>query len=235
MPLTILIVDDDLGIRTSIGDYLEIAGYSVVSATNGQEALPLVDQYQPQLIITDVIMPQMDGYELVQCVRKRPAFRLLPVIFLTARNKMEERIRGYQVGADLYMPKPFELEELGVVVRHFLDRYALMLRPPFSFPLEWSNPEISGSLTSTHPSPDTPTEETFGFGYRANSPKIDLKPREQQVLDLLTKGLSNAQIGDRLFLSPRTIEKYVSSLLQKTETCNRSELVRFALENHLVK
>jgi DNA-binding NarL/FixJ family response regulator len=223
MPLTILIVDDDLGIRTSIGDYLEMAGYSVISAANGQEALPLVDQYQPQLIVTDVIMPQMDGYELVQRVRQRPAFRLLPVIFLTARNQMEERIRGYKVGADLYMPKPFELEELGVVVRHFLDRYALY---PY-FPREGISSEISDS--------DVPIEAKSGSEDRSNLVHFDLKPREREVLELITQGLSNAQIGARLFLSPRTIEKYVSRLLQKTDTCNRAELVGFAIEHHLVK
>lgn len=231
MPLTILIVDDDLGIRTSIGDYLEMAGYSVITAANGQEALPLVDEYQPQLIVTDVLMPQMDGYELVQQVRKRPAFRLLPVIFLTARNKTEERIRGYKVGADLYMPKPFELEELGVVVRNFLDRYALMIPPPFP-PGPWNWPsEASGSILPDNGSllPEaTPEDAPLPFN-------VPLKLREQEVLELLTQGLSNAQIGDRLHLSSRTIEKYVSSLLQKTETCNRAELVRFALEHRLVK
>jgi DNA-binding NarL/FixJ family response regulator len=62
----------------------------------------------------------------------------------------------------------------------------------------------------------------------------DLTPREQDVLILLSDGLSNAQIGDRLFLSPRTVEKYVSSLLRKTDTSNRSELLRFAISHHLV-
>lgn len=232
MPLTILIVDDDLGIRTSIGDYLEMAGYSVITAANGQEALPLVDEYQPQLIVTDVVMPQMDGYELVQQVRKRPEFRLLPVIFLTARNKTEERIRGYKVGADLYMPKPFELEELGVVVRNFLDRYALMIRPQFPpVPMEWQPSESLGAIRSANGSvlPEAMLEDTL------STFNVPLKPREQEVLELLTQGLSNSQIGDRLHLSPRTIEKYVSSLLQKTETCNRAELVRFAIEHRLVK
>ncbi len=65
MPLTILVVDDDFGTRLSLIDYLEIAGYTVVAAANGQEALSLVSEYQPHLIITDISMPQMDGYELV--------------------------------------------------------------------------------------------------------------------------------------------------------------------------
>ena len=64
---------------------------------------------------------------------------------------------------------------------------------------------------------------------------LDLTPREEEVLALLVQGLSNGQIGDRLHLSPRTIEKHVSSLLRKTDTNNRAELVRFAIEHHLVK
>jgi DNA-binding NarL/FixJ family response regulator len=64
---------------------------------------------------------------------------------------------------------------------------------------------------------------------------VNLTEREQEVLALLTDGLSNGQIGDSLHLSPRTVEKYVSSLLRKTDTSNRAELVRFAMENHLVK
>jgi DNA-binding NarL/FixJ family response regulator len=225
MPLTILVVDDDPGIRVSISDYLEMAGYSVIPAQNGQEALQKVEQYQPHLIVTDVLMPQMDGYELVRQVRQRPAFRLIPVIFLTARNQTQERVRGYQLGGDLYMPKPFELEELGAVVRNFLDRYALLITqaaqmtvPPDRVPPQ----PASDALDNSHHFSATAVAE------------LHLTDREQDVLKLLAQGLSNPLIGKHLHLSPRTIEKHVSSLLQKTETTNRSELVRFAIEHHLV-
>ena len=99
MPLTILVADDDFATRLSITDYLEITGYSVIAAENGKEALGLVDEFQPHLIVTDITMPEMDGYEFVRRVRSRPAFRLLPVIFLTERTSTQERIRGYQMGA----------------------------------------------------------------------------------------------------------------------------------------
>jgi len=106
MPLTILVVDDDLGTRLAISDYLvEVCGYSVATAVDGREALDMVETYHPHhLMVTDVVMPRMNGYELVRRVRQHPGFRLLPVIFLSGRNKTEERIQGYQTGADLYLP-----------------------------------------------------------------------------------------------------------------------------------
>jgi DNA-binding NarL/FixJ family response regulator len=219
MPLTILVADDDPGTRLSISDYLEIAGYIVVTADNGQLALEMVDRYQPHLIVTDITMPRLDGYELVRQVRRQPAFRLLPVIFLTARTNTEERIRGYQLGCDAYLPKPFDLDELGAVIRNLLERSQIIQS-------EWR----VRSQTLTH-NPDKGTSVVKNYEFET---KLDLTSREHDVLELLAAGLSNSQIGDRLHLSPRTVEKYVSNLLRKTNTNNRAELVRFAVEHHLV-
>ncbi|TVU55546.1 MAG: DNA-binding response regulator [Arthrospira sp. PLM2.Bin9] len=221
MPLTLLVVDDDLGTRLSISDYLEMSGYFVISATNGQEALELVEKHQPHLIVTDIAMPEMDGFELVKRVRSQPIFRLLPVIFLTAHTSTEERIRGYQLGCDNYLPKPFELEELGVVIRSLLERSQLI-------EAEWRsriNEPLSNHTSSSH--------KRHHF-HSLSTTNIHLTEREKQVLNLLTEGLSNIKIGDSLHLSSRTVEKYVSSLLRKTDSSNRAELVRFALENDLI-
>ncbi|MCY7394067.1 MAG: response regulator transcription factor [Leptolyngbyaceae cyanobacterium CAN_BIN12] len=221
MPLTILVADDDLGTRLAIGDYLEVTGYSVLRAENGQEALKMVEKFQPHLIVTDVTMPRMDGYEFVRQVRQQPAFRLLPVVFLTARIETHERIRGYQLGCDVYLPKPFELKELGAVVRHLLERLQMI-------EMEWR----SRSLISSSAQDTTPQNAQR---LAALTPiEVKLTKREQEVVVLLSDGLSNAQIGDRLHLSPRTVEKYVSSLLDKTDTSNRAELMRFAIDHHLV-
>ena len=92
MPLTILVADDDLGTRLSVSDYLEMLGYSVIPAENGQQALVLVEKYHPHLIVTDIAMPQMDGYDFVRRVRTRPEFRLLPVVFL---NRPDEHPRAH--------------------------------------------------------------------------------------------------------------------------------------------
>ncbi len=220
MPLTILVADDDLGTRLAISDYLEAAGYSTVVAENGQEALNLVETHQPHLIVTDITMPQMDGYELVRHLRQRPGLRLLPVVFLTGRTETQERIRGYQVGGDVYLEKPFELGELGAVVRNLLERLQMI-------EAEWR----SRSLQDTVSSPKG-TKQQAGEAVLA---ALHLTDRELDVLKVLSEGLSNMQIGDRLHLSPRTVEKYVSSLLRKTDTTNRSELVRFAMENGVVE
>jgi len=221
MPLTILVADDDLGTRLAIGDYLEVTGYSVIRAENGQDALTMVEKFQPHLIVTDVTMPRMDGYEFVRQVRQQPAFRLLPVVFLTARTETHERIRGYQLGCDVYLPKPFELQELGAVVRHLLERLQMI-------EMEWRSRSPLPSATNSA------ALQTTNLAVALNEIAVKLTKREQEVVLLLSNALSNAQIGDRLHLSPRTVEKYVSSLLDKTDTSNRAELMRFAIDHHWV-
>ncbi len=216
MPLLILIADDDPGIRLAVSDYLELSGYSVISAKNGQEALSLLESYRPHLLISDIKMPIVDGYDLVRQVRQRPEFRLLPVIFLTERRSTHERIRGYQVGCDLYLPKPFEMEELAAIIRNLLERSQIVQ----------SDRGFSRSHQETDPNLSAPAPKQVSFNFTQ---------REQQVLELLSTGLSNIDIGNKLHLSHKTIEKYVSSLFKKTETSNRAELIRLALENDLVE
>lgn len=222
MPFKILVVDDDLGTRLSISDYLELSGYEVVTANDGQQGLVMVNKHHPDLIVTDIIMPQMNGYELVRQVRQQPNFRLLPVILLTARTQTQERILGYQSGCDLYLPKPFELEELAAAISNLLERSQII------------QSEYKLSLQENLKKADS-VNETDLNNNRETQLHESLTVREQEVLEILTHGLSNAEIGDRLYLSPRTVEKYVSSLLRKTGTSNRAELVRFAMEHNLVK
>lgn len=219
MPLVILVADDDLGIRLSVSDYLEANGYSAIAAENGHAALGMVEQYHPHLLVTDILMPQMDGYELVRRVRQLPAFRLLPVIFLTSKGEAGERIRGYQAGCDFYLAKPFIVDELGAMVRNLLERSQIV------------QSELHTRISTPERSLESSNKEE-----EARIPQIDLKltKREQEVLGWLVDGLSNSQIGTSLHLSPRTVEKYVSSLLRKTTTNNRAELVRFAMEQGLV-
>jgi DNA-binding NarL/FixJ family response regulator len=215
MALLILIADDDPGIRLAVSDYLEMSGYSVITAANGKEAISLLDKYHPHLLVSDIKMPMIDGYELVKQIRKKPEFRIVPVIFLTERNSTAARIKGYTSGCDLYLPKPFEMEELGAIVRSLLDRSQVIQS-------EWilSNQQ-QGKLYALDES-------------KLLMEKLNFTPREREVLILLTQGLSNGEIGEKLFLSPRTVEKYVSRLLKKTNMNNRKELLRFSLENQLV-
>jgi DNA-binding NarL/FixJ family response regulator len=125
---------------------------------------------------------------------------------------------------------------LGAVIRSLLDRYALIAQAPSHSPKPEPTPTEARSRANSQPEADlfTQKSETDDRAYTSqNAPS--LTQREREVLDLLTEGLSNIQIGDRLHLSPRTVEKHVSSLFRKTESNNRAELVRFAMEHHLVR
>ena len=225
IPLNILVVDDDLGTRLSISDYLELSGYKVMTAKDGQEALNILEKYHLDLIVTDIVMPRMNGYELVRQLRQKPSWRLLPVILLTGRTKTQERILGYKSGCDLYLPKPFELEELGAAIHNLLER-SQIIQAEYGY-----NRENISSSTSQK------AEENHNAQFDLETSQIisSLTTSEQEVLEILTYGLSNAEIGNQLHLSPRTVEKYVSSLLRKTLTSNRAELVRFAIKHGLVE
>jgi DNA-binding NarL/FixJ family response regulator len=212
MSLTLLIADDDASIRLSVSQFLESLGYCCLTAGDGAQALEMIHRYQPHLLITDIAMPNMNGYELVRQVRQHPSLRLLPVIYLTARTEVEERIRAYRTGGDVYLAKPFDLNELAAVARNLLDRSQLV-----QMQVEWRQRQQQPSAASSQ------------------SLHLAMTQREKQVIELLAAGLSNAQIGDRLHLSARTIEKHVSSLFQKASVHNRAELVRLAIEQGLVE
>lgn len=147
MPLTLLVADDDLGIRVAVGDYLEALGYAVTTAANGRLALDAIDKIHPHLLVLDISMPEMSGYELVRQVRLEPITRLLPVVFLTERNDTADRILGYQAGCDSYLAKPFELDELGAIVQNLLDRAQIVTDWRQSSP---QSPTSSNTIVVTH-------------------------------------------------------------------------------------
>lgn len=115
----ILVVDDDPGIRSSIASHLRDAGYLVVTAEHGRIALELFDQERPDLVLTDLAMPEVDGFEVVSTIRRRSA---TPIIVLSVRGSESERVRALDVGADDFVPKPFSVPELLARVRAQLRR-----------------------------------------------------------------------------------------------------------------
>jgi len=118
--MKILVVDDERAVRESLRRALELEGYDVELAGDGLEGLTRVEESQPDVLILDVLMPGMDGLEM--CRRLRRGGNRLPVLMLTARDAVENRVAGLDAGADDYVTKPFALEELLARVRALLRR-----------------------------------------------------------------------------------------------------------------
>lgn len=118
----ILVVEDDPHILRQIEYNLSVSGYDVETAAGGVEALKKLMLRRPDLLITDVMMPEMDGYELVASVRRDTELADLPIILLTARTQDSDVMQGYQSGADMYLTKPFNPAELIQFVQRILGR-----------------------------------------------------------------------------------------------------------------
>ena len=118
----VLVADDDAWILRMVATVLEKRGYSVETAVDGEEALARALARPPDLLITDVMMPKVDGWSLVRQLRAHAELAMLPVIFLTALSSEDDRIRGFRLGADDYVTKPFRFEELDLRVAKTLRR-----------------------------------------------------------------------------------------------------------------
>jgi DNA-binding response OmpR family regulator len=121
-PPLILIADDDPDILALVSFRLERAGYDVVAAANGEEAVQLALERKPDLAVFDVMMPRVDGYEATRRLRQHEETKRIPVILLTARVQEEDIARGFDAGADDYVKKPFSPQELGARVQAVLGR-----------------------------------------------------------------------------------------------------------------
>ena len=118
----ILVVDDDNAINELIKINLELLGYEVITAYNGLQGYTLAKQELPDLIILDIMMPDVDGYTVAKRVRENPETKDIPILMLTAMGQLEDKVKGFDIGVDDYLVKPFEMEELKVRVRALLKR-----------------------------------------------------------------------------------------------------------------
>lgn len=118
----ILVVDDDVYVADTMQRGLQKRGYETVTAYNGIEALGLVQDQHPDLIILDISMPRMNGIEVCHRLRADEKTKSIPIIFLTARSMIEDKIEGFEAGADDYLTKPFDIQELELRIRAILRR-----------------------------------------------------------------------------------------------------------------
>lgn len=119
MTRTILIVEDKINVQVLIKDFLLGQGYDVVTASNGQEALEVTERGQPDLILLDIMMPRMDGYQFIRQLRRESN---TPVIMITAKRRESDVVRGFELGADDYITKPFRMQVLLMRMRAVLRR-----------------------------------------------------------------------------------------------------------------
>ena len=121
MPKEILIVDDEPSIVVPIQFLMEQQGYNVLVAENGEDALDVIYKYKPDLILLDIMLPRIDGYEVCEIVRLNPDYRDTKIIFLTAKGREVEIAKGLALGANAYIVKPFSNTELIAKVKELLN------------------------------------------------------------------------------------------------------------------
>ncbi|MEB3314216.1 MAG: response regulator transcription factor [Cyanobacteriota bacterium] len=201
----LLLIDDDPNLILLVKDYLEFRGYEVKTAGNGREALEILEDSAPDMIICDVMMPEMDGYTFVKQVRENPITEWVPILFLSAKGQSQDRVRGLNTGADVYMVKPFEPEELVAQVESSLKQASRLIKQQLK----------------------------AGAGSSLQVPiDVELTPTELRVVQFVARGMANREIALELQVSQRTIESHVSNMLGKTGLHNRTELARWAIENN---
>jgi DNA-binding response OmpR family regulator len=208
----VLVIDDERGLRELLEYGLDQAGFAVRSVTEGSAALPLLESWRPDVIVLDVMLPGPDGFTLLPEIRR---LTTAPVVMLTARTEINEKIAGFSAGADDYVGKPFDLEELVARLRTLLRR-----------------PRIEGRETFTYAdlSIDTPSRTVL----RGNR-RIELSAREFDLLRVFAEHaeqvLTRSQLLDLVWgvdrdVIPNTVETYVSFLRAKVDSGEPVKLIQ---------
>jgi two-component system, OmpR family, response regulator len=203
----LLVVDDEPGIRDLLATSLRFAGFEVHTAADGQEALRQAETVRPDLVVLDVMLPDLDGFAVTRRLRERG--RDTPVLFLTAKDDISDRVAGLTVGGDDYVTKPFSLEEVVARIRAVLRRTGAGADPD------------AGRLVFA----DLELEED-SHEVRRGSRQIELSPTEFKLLRYLmlnpNRVLSKAQILDHVWDydfdgEAGIVESYISYLRRKVD------------------
>nr|QOS04527.1 hypothetical protein [Sarcopeltis skottsbergii] len=206
MKRKLLLVDDDICLRHSISSYLQSEGFLVDSCHDVSIALLNIKDNKPDLIIADIMMPELDGYTFITKLKEDEKLCSIPVIFLTAKGMTNDRIKAYNLGCNAYISKPFDPQELLSIICSIFTNISLLQKYTVK-----KNDKVSNKKLSV----------------------ISFTNRETTILQLVIKGLRNKEIAACLNISIKNVEKYVSRLLNKTSTKNRTELAQFILSKEM--
>jgi len=204
----ILVVDDEAKLLKAVAVILRAEDYDVITAASGAEALINISRTIPDLIVSDIRMPGMDGYQLAKTLRQNARTDLIPIIFLTAKDERKDRLQSLRSGVDAYLTKPFDPEELLAVVANILNRIERMS-------LELAR-MVRNVNSENFSDPDDFTDD-------------DLTEAESRVARLVADGMSNKDIAAELNISVRTVEGHISNILSKKSWNNRVEIARHVL------
>lgn len=212
MARRLLVVDDEAILLKAVAATLRAEGYEVTTARSGKDALVRVNQTMPDLIISDIRMPGMDGYELARILRSNARTTLVPIIFLTAKGDRKDRIDGFRSGVDAYLTKPFDPDELLAVISGILSR------------MDRTGAEIARLMSSIKGEKIGDAEFEFDE---------DFTEAEKRVARLVAEGLSNKEVASELNLSVRTVEGHISNILSKKGWTSRVEIARHIIKRGL--
>lgn len=199
---TILIIEDQPDMRTNIATILSMEGYEVLTAEHGKEGLATAKEDKPDLILCDVMMPELDGYGVLEGLREDRTVAGTPFIFLTAKGEKRDVRAGMNLGADDYLTKPVAASDLLAAIAARLNRE--LVRPQGGF-----HPDFSSA------------DPLLSFG---------LTPREAEVLLWVAQGKSNAEISVILGAAEATIKKHLQSIFEKLGVDNRNAAAMQAIE-----
>ena len=208
----ILLVEDEPILLDSIHDTITSCGFEVAVADNGESALLLAKTFLPDLIISDILMPESDGYWLLESVRNDALLRTIPFIFMTAMSERSDIRTGMNLGADDYIVKPFSSAELMNSIQARLSRDDIFKSQLAESQLN-SNPEIL----------DEKEQELILAAIKR------LTKSEARILDLIAQNKSTIEIAEELFISYKTVENHRANITVKLGIKGHLSLVRFCL------
>lgn len=198
---SILVVDDN---PKFLADALPMYGYDVSVANDGLEALKILNDKSFDLILLDVMMPNMDGWDTLKAIRNNKNIKYIPVIMITAVSEDQKMVSGLKIGADDYIVKPFILPNL-------LARIEAVLRRA-----QWQK--------------EAKPEMSLNKDVNIDA----LTPKEKEVLALVAKGASNQEIADKLFVRDVTVKTHLNSIFKKLKVTNRTQAVLLAMQMNLI-
>jgi DNA-binding response OmpR family regulator len=200
----ILVIEDDTNIRNNVVEILEVNGYKPKAAVDGEEAIDILKSYLPDLIISDILMPNLTGLELKERLETSNTLKKIPFIFLSAKADLQDIREGMNLGADDYLTKPFKLADLLKTIKIRLSKQQ-----------------------------ENKDEKTISFQDNQIDElkhKLErLTGSERRVLSLLAKNFSSVEIGKKLFLSTKTVQNHRANMVRKLKFTGSNSLLDFAI------